>query len=64
MKTTPDALERRAAQQEAAVLREQAQAAREKRAKALLAEGLPMTQVAQQLGMSRKYLARLRGEAA
>lgn len=64
MKTTPDALERRAAQQEAAALRDAAQAAKEKRARALLAEGLPLQQVALQLGMSRQSVARLRKRAA
>lgn len=64
MRTTPDALERRAAQAEAAAIREADKAAKLKRAKALLAEGLPLQHVAQQLGMSRAYLARMRKEAA
>lgn len=58
MRTTPDAMERRAAQQEAAALREQAQAAKLKRAKALLAEGMSQREVARQLAVSPNLLRR------
>lgn len=64
MRTTPDALERRAAQQEAAALREEAQAAKVRRAMALLAEGLSQREVARQLAISPAVLRRMRGEAA
>ena len=62
MRTTPDALERRAAQQEAAALREQAQAHRLKRARAMLADGMPLKQVARHLGMSPVVLRRERAK--
>lgn len=62
VRTTPDALERRAAQQEAAALREQAQAQRLKRARAMLDDGMPLKQVARHLGMSPVVLRRERAK--
>lgn len=52
MRTTPDALERRAAQQEAAALREAERAAKLKRARVMLAEGFTPRAVARRLGVA------------
>ncbi len=63
MRATPDALERRAAQQEAAMLREADRAAKLKRARALLDEGCTANAVARRLGVSLRVVRQLRREA-
>ena len=63
MRATPDALERRAAQQEAAALREAERAAKMKRARALLAEGFTPRAVARRLGIAEPAVRALRATA-
>lgn len=63
MRATPDALERRAAQQEAAALREAERAAKLKRARALLAEGFSPRSVARRLGVAEQAVKALRVSA-
>lgn len=60
MRTTPSAVELRAAQQEAAALREAERAAKLKRARALLAEGLSAEAVSRRLGVSLRAVRGLR----
>ncbi len=58
MRSTPDELERRAAQQEAAALREAERAAKLKRARVLLAEGFTPRSVARRLGLAEQAVRR------
>lgn len=60
MRTTPSAVELRAAQQEAAALREAERAAKLKRARALLDEGLSAEAVSRRLGVSLRAVRGLR----
>jgi len=59
VRDTPDALERRAAQQEAAALREAERAAKLKRARVLLSEGFSAEAVSRRLGVSLRAVRRL-----
>lgn len=59
-RNTPSALELRAAQQEAAALREVERAAKLKRARALLDEGLSAEAVSRRLGVSLRAVRGLR----
>lgn len=63
-RNTPDALERRAAQQEAAAIREADRAVKLKRARALLAEGFSARAVSKRLGLSFAAVCALAKEAA
>lgn len=64
VRNTPDALERRAAQEEAASIREADRASKVKRAKALLAEGFAARHVSKRLGLSFRAVCELATEAA
>lgn len=63
MRTTPSAVELRAAQQEAAALREAERAAKLKRARALLAKGLGPKAVSRRLHLSPRVVRELAGGA-